>query len=29
VVAENSFTNILNNVVGTEVDFPLVRAGAA
>jgi uncharacterized peroxidase-related enzyme len=29
VVAENFFTNILNNVVGTEVDFPLVRAGAA
>lgn len=28
VVAENVFTNFLNNVAGTEIDFPVVRADA-
>ena len=26
VVVENVFTNFLNNVAGTEIDFPVVRA---
>lgn len=26
VVAENVFTNFLNNVAGTDIDFPVVRA---
>ncbi|GMG81564.1 carboxymuconolactone decarboxylase family protein [Paralimibaculum aggregatum] len=29
LVAENSFTNYLNNVAQTEIDFPVVRADAA
>ena len=29
VVVENVFTNFLNNVVGTEIDFPVVTVSAA
>jgi uncharacterized peroxidase-related enzyme len=29
LVAENTFTNYLNNVAGTEIDFPVVRAAEA
>jgi len=29
VVAENVFTNFLNNVAATDIDFPVVRAAAA
>ena len=27
LVAENSFTNFLNEVAKTDIDFPVVRAG--
>jgi len=29
LVAENSFTNYLNEVAKTEIDFPVVRAAEA
>ena len=29
VAAENIFTNLLNVVAGTDIDFPVVRAGSA
>lgn len=29
VVAENFFTNLLNNVAGTEIDFPVIRTAEA
>jgi hypothetical protein len=29
VTAENMFTNLLNMVAGTDIDFPVVRASNA